>query len=61
MLKFFFRYFAYFENNCFLLDLITLRDPDDDDETPDPRTVVAVEVSDARTGANHYWSIEKLR
>jgi len=51
----------YKERRKLLLDLITLRDPDDDDDTPDPRTVVAVEVADQKTGATHYWSIEKLR
>ncbi len=45
----------------FLLDLITVRDPDDDDDSPDPRTLVAVEVSDTKNGATHYWSIDKLR
>ncbi|XP_076472473.1 kinesin-like protein unc-104 [Babylonia areolata] len=28
---------------------------------PFPRTVVAVEVQDAKNGATHYWSLEKLR
>ena len=42
-------------------DLVTLRDPDDDDDTPDPRTIVVVEVLDTKNGATHYWSIEKLR
>ena len=45
----------------FLPDLVTLRDPDDDDETPEPKTIVAVEVLDTKNGATHYWSIEKLR
>lgn len=44
-----------------LSDLITVRDPDDDDDTPEPRTIVAVEVLDTKNGATHYWSIEKLR
>lgn len=26
-----------------------------------PRTVVAVEVTDTKNGATHYWSLEKLR
>ena len=45
----------------FISDLVTLRDPDDDDDTPEPRTIVAVEVLDTKNGATHYWSIEKLR
>ena len=43
------------------LDLVTLRDPDDDDDSPEPKTIVAVEVLDTKNGATHYWSIEKLR
>lgn len=42
-------------------DLITVRDPDDDDDSPEPRTIVAVEVADTKNGATHFWSIEKLR
>ncbi|XP_059085129.1 kinesin-like protein unc-104 isoform X3 [Tigriopus californicus] len=42
-------------------DLITVRDPDDDDDSPDPRTIVAVEVLDTKNGATHYWSLDKLR
>ena len=42
-------------------DLVTLRDPDDDDDTPEPKTIVAVEVLDTKNGATHFWSIEKLR
>ena len=45
----------------FFTDLVTLRDPDDDDDTPEPKTIVAVEVLDTKNGATHYWSIEKLR
>ena len=45
----------------FFPDLVTLRDPDDDDDTPEPKTIVAVEVLDTKNGATHYWSIEKLR
>ncbi|CAH0392196.1 unnamed protein product [Bemisia tabaci] len=41
-------------------DLISTQDVDDD-ERPFPRTVVAVEVSDLKNGATHYWSLEKLR
>ena len=48
-------------NIAFFTDLVTLRDPDDDDETPEPKTIVAVEVLDTKNGATHYWSIEKLR
>jgi kinesin family protein 1 len=44
-----------------LTDLVTVRDPDDDDDTPDPKTIVAVEVLDTRSGATHFWSLEKLR
>ena len=43
------------------IDLVTLRDPDDDDDTPEPRTIVSVEVLDTKNGATHYWSIDKLR
>ena len=42
-------------------DLVTVRDPDDDDESPDPKTMVAVEVLETRNGATHFWSLEKLR
>ena len=45
----------------YLSDLVTVRDPEDDDDTPDPKTIVAVEVFDTKTGATHYWSLEKLR
>ena len=41
--------------------MVTVRDPEDDDDTPDPKTIVAVEVFDTKTGATHYWSLEKLR
>lgn len=26
-----------------------------------PRTIVAVEVTDTKNGATHYWTLEKLR
>ena len=42
-------------------DLITVRDPDDDDDSPEPRTIVAVEVTDTKNGATHIWSQDKLR
>eukprot|EP00095_Tigriopus_kingsejongensis_P003044 maker-scaffold971_size75022-snap-gene-0.8 protein:Tk03044 transcript:maker-scaffold971_size75022-snap-gene-0.8-mRNA-1 annotation:"kinesin 3b isoform x14" len=42
-------------------DLITVRDPDDDDDSPEPRTLVGVEVLDTKNGATHYWSLDKLR
>ena len=42
-------------------DLVTVRDPEDDDDTPEPKTIVAVEVLDTKNGATHYWSIDKLR
>merc|ERR1719278_2334380 len=42
-------------------DLVTLRDPDDDDDTPEPKTIVAVEVLDTKNGSTHYWSLDKLR
>ena len=42
-------------------DLVTVRDPDDDDDSPDPKSIVAVEVLDTRNGATHFWSLEKLR
>lgn len=28
---------------------------------PVPRTIVAVEVTDTKNGATHYWTLEKLR
>ncbi|XP_052861969.1 kinesin-like protein unc-104 [Anopheles cruzii] len=34
---------------------------DDFGQTPIPRTIVAVEVTDTKNGATHYWSLEKLR
>ncbi|XP_058067087.1 kinesin-like protein unc-104 isoform X1 [Anopheles bellator] len=34
---------------------------DDFGHTPIPRTTVAVEVTDTKNGATHYWSLEKLR
>ncbi|XP_055599923.1 kinesin-like protein unc-104 isoform X2 [Uranotaenia lowii] len=30
-------------------------------QAPNPRTIVAVEVTDTKNGATHYWSLEKLR
>lgn len=33
----------------------------DTQDTPDPRTVVAVEVNDQKNGAIHYWSLAKLK
>ena len=53
-------YYAYVFFNYYS-DLVTLRDPDDDDDTPDPKTIVAVEVLDTKNGSTHYWSLEKLR
>uniref|UniRef100_A0AAG5DP86 Kinesin-like protein unc-104 n=1 Tax=Anopheles atroparvus TaxID=41427 RepID=A0AAG5DP86_ANOAO len=34
---------------------------DDFGQAPIPRTIVAVEVTDTKNGATHYWSLEKLR
>jgi hypothetical protein len=49
-------------NLCFaIVDLVTVRDPDDDDDSPEPKTIVSVEVLDTKNGATHYWSLEKLR
>lgn len=31
------------------------------DVPPPSRTIVAVEVTDMKNGATHYWSLEKLR
>lgn len=31
------------------------------DATPAPKTIVAVEVTDIKNGATHYWSLDKLR
>ncbi|CAG9857792.1 unnamed protein product [Phyllotreta striolata] len=33
----------------------------DDDASSTPKTLVAVEVQDAKNGATHYWSLDKLR
>ena len=49
------------KRNCNFADLITVRDPDDDDDSPEPRTIVAVEVLDTKNGATHFWSLEKLK
>ncbi|XP_026495906.2 kinesin-like protein unc-104 isoform X16 [Vanessa tameamea] len=37
------------------------RDDGDDDYRPSAPTVVAVEVTDTKNGATHYWTLEKLR
>ncbi|KAM3965832.1 kinesin-like protein unc-104 [Aphomia sociella] len=37
------------------------RDDADDEYRPCPPTVVAVEVTDTKNGATHYWTLEKLR
>ncbi|XP_022101823.1 kinesin-like protein KIF1A isoform X4 [Acanthaster planci] len=42
-------------------DLLSSADNADILERPFPRTVVAVEVTDKKNGAVHYWSLEKLR
>ncbi|XP_038061971.1 kinesin-like protein KIF1A isoform X8 [Patiria miniata] len=42
-------------------DLLSSSDNTDILEHPFPRTVVAVEVTDKKNGAMHYWSLEKLR
>jgi kinesin family protein 1 len=31
------------------------------DEAPPSKTIVAVEVTDMKNGATHYWSLDKLR
>ena len=36
-------------------------DEDNEVDRPFPKTVVAVEVSDLKNGATHYWSLNKLR
>lgn len=42
--------------------MITGSDEDDASGVPPPsRTIVAVEVTDMKNGATHYWSLEKLR
>ena len=53
-------YLAFYSLFLFT-DLVTLRDPDDDDDTPEPKTIVAVEVLDTKNGSTHYWSLDKLR
>ncbi|XP_040578611.1 kinesin-like protein unc-104 isoform X3 [Lepeophtheirus salmonis] len=42
-------------------DIIATRDPEDDDKTPEPKTIVAVQVYDMKNDAYHVWSLEKLR
>ncbi|CAH0720425.1 unnamed protein product, partial [Brenthis ino] len=37
------------------------RDDGDDEYRPSAPTVVAVEVTDTKNGATHYWTLEKLR
>ncbi|GBP28430.1 Kinesin-like protein KIF1B [Eumeta japonica] len=37
------------------------RDDPDDEYRPSAPTVVAVEVTDTKNGATHYWTLEKLR
>ncbi|KAG6463633.1 hypothetical protein O3G_MSEX013989 [Manduca sexta] len=37
------------------------RDDADDEYRPSAPTVVAVEVTDTKNGATHYWTLEKLR
>lgn len=34
---------------------------DEFNSSPVPRTIVAVEVTDTKNGATHYWTLEKLR
>ena len=45
----------------FPADLLPIRDPDEEEERPPPRTVVGVEVQDLKNNATHFWSLEKLR
>ena len=45
----------------FPTDLLPIKDPEDDDEKPPPRTVVGVEVQDMKNNATHFWGLEKLR
>lgn len=40
---------------------ITSGQEDEFNAPPLPRTIVAVEVTDTKNGATHYWSLEKLR
>ena len=42
-------------------DLLPIKDPEDDDDRPPPRTVVGVEVQDLKNNATHFWGLEKLR
>ena len=53
--------YVVFYSSFLFTDLVTLRDPDDDDDTPEPKTIVAVEVLDTKNGSTHYWSLDKLR
>lgn len=36
-------------------------EPEEEEQRPFPRTIVAVEVLDTKNGATHYWTLEKLR
>ena len=40
---------------------ITTGHEDEFGQPPIPRTIVAVEVTDTKNGATHYWTLEKLR
>ncbi|XP_059608867.1 kinesin-like protein unc-104 isoform X2 [Phlebotomus argentipes] len=44
-----------------VLGAITSGNEDEFGGNPAPRTIVAVEVTDTKNGATHYWTLEKLR
>lgn len=46
-----------------LAPAVTTPTPNDDEfgNPPAPKTIVAVEVTDTKNGATHYWTLEKLR
>lgn len=46
-----------------LAPIATTPTPNDDEfgNPPAPKTLVAVEVTDTKNGATHYWTLEKLR
>ena len=49
------------EQDKFTLASVQCDDAPTDDRSPHRRTIVAVEVTDIRHGATHYWSLAKLR
>ena len=42
-------------------ELLPKLEEDEEEERPFPRTIVAVEVQDTKSGATHYWTLDNLR